>query len=368
MPLVASGKLVQGKSTKETDMHSAMPGTETPLVKDRKTRLLKPLRWLWAGLSFLGLLLLVAWATLAIYYSNLPWSGLRLALAAAFAAFSIWALWLTRRPRMRMVFAGLFVAVLAWHLSIAPSHDRPWRREVAVMPQAVIDGDRVRLIGVRDFDYRSVDDLTVRYVEREVSLAHLTSVDFFISYWAVGPVGHTFLSFNFDNAPPVCISIETRPEEGEGFAPVASLFKQFELIYVVGQERDLVRVRTHFRQEEVYLYPIQTTAAAARRLFRVYLDRINELADRPEWYHLLKSNCTLNIVRYANVAGREGRLDLRHFLNGWADRYLYEARLVNVSLPFEESRRRSRINDAARAADDAPDFSQKIRASLPSVR
>src|SRR5690606_39569218 len=137
-------------------------------------------------------------------------------------------------------------------------------------------------------DYRSLDDFTVRYEEREVSLSHLTSVDLFLSYWQVGPVAHTFVSFNFDNALPVCISIETRPEEGEGFDPIASMFKQFELIYVVGEERDLVRVRTDHRGEEVFLYPLRTSREGARRLFLVYLDRINALAEQPELYHLLK--------------------------------------------------------------------------------
>jgi hypothetical protein len=201
-----------------------------------------------------------------------------------------------------------------------------------------------------------------------VSLARLTSVDLFISYWTPGPVAHTFVSFNFDNAPPVCISIEARPEEGESFSPVPSLFKQFELIYIVGEERDLVRVRTDYRGEDVYLYRILAPRDGVRRLFLIYLDRINELADRPEWYHLLKNNCTVNIVRYANAAGREGRWDLRHFLNGWVDRYLYEAGRLDTSLPFEELRRQSRITEVARAAGDAPDFSQRIRASLPKGR
>ena len=133
---------------------------------------------------------------------------------------------------MSLAFAGLFLSVLVWWISIQPSHDRQWRPEVAVMPRAIIDGDRVRITGLRNFEYRSRDDFTVRYEEREVSLSHLTSVDFFVSYWKVGPVGHTFLSFIFDNAPPLSISIETRPEVGESYAPIASLFKQFELIYV----------------------------------------------------------------------------------------------------------------------------------------
>ena len=114
-------------------------------------------------------------------------------------------------------------------------------------------------------------------------LSHLTALDFYVSYLVPGPVGHTFLSFIFDNAPPLGISIEARPEVGESFAPIASLFKQFELIYVVGDERDLVGVRANYRHEAVYLYRLSTSPDDARRLLLVYLTRINELADRPEY-------------------------------------------------------------------------------------
>jgi hypothetical protein len=323
-------------------------------------------RWLTAGIWFVIQVAIVAWAVLAIYYSNLPWAGLRLALAAAFAAFAIWTLWLSRRPRMPLAFAVLFLGVVGWWISISPSHYREWRPEVAVMPRAIIDGDRVRFTGVRNFDYRSRNDFTVRYKEREVQLSHLTGIDFFVSYWSEGLVGHTFLSFIFDNAPPLSISIETRPEVGEGFDPIASLFKQFELIYVVGDERDLVGVRTTHRRETVYLYRLNTSAADARRLLMVYLARINELADRPEFYHLLSNSCTINIFRYANAAGREGRFDFRHLFNGLVDSYLYHSGRVDTSLPFDELRRRSLINEAAVAAEGSPDFWQRIRALLPT--
>ncbi|MBX9820773.1 DUF4105 domain-containing protein [Afipia birgiae] len=320
-----------------------------------------------AGIWFLCQVLLIAWATLAIYYSNLPWTALRLSLAIAFAAFAIWALWFSRQRRMPGVVGALFLGVVAWWISIPPSHDREWRPEVAVMPRAVIDGDRVRITGVRNFDYRNRNDFTVRWEEREVSLSHLTALDFYVSYFTEGPVGHTFVSFIFDNAPPLSISIETRPEVGEGFAPVASLFKQFELIYLVGDERDLVGVRTNHRREPVYLYRLNTSADDARRLLLVYLKRINELADRPEFYHLLTNSCTINIVRYANAAGRAGRFDIRHLLNGLIDSYLYHSGRVDTTLPFDELRRRSLINEAARAADGASDFPERIRASLPTV-
>ncbi len=309
--------------------------------------------------------LVVCWGTLAIYFSNLPWVWARAVLALAFAAFGIGALWFVRRPRAVAAFAVLFAGVVVWWMTIHPSHDRSWRKEVAVMPRATIEGDRVRITGVRNFDYESQDDFTPRYKSREVALSHLIAVDFYISYWMPGPIGHTFLSFVFDNAPPLSVSIEVRPEITEGYSPIASLFKQFELIYVVGEERDIVGLRTNHRAEDVYLYRIRTTPENARQLFLVYLQRINQLADHPEFYHLLSNSCTINIVRYANVVGRPLPFDVRHYLNGLADRALYREGRLSTTVPFEDLRRRSLINEAAQSSGSAPDFSERIRASLP---
>jgi hypothetical protein len=340
--------------------------TELRPDKSPSPWLAKPLRWLFIALRFLFRSLVVLWTTLAIYYTTpLPWVGLRLVLALAFMVFGIWALWRKRTPLALFAFAAVFLVMLVWYFSLRPSHDREWSPDVAVMPRESLEGDRVSFTGVRNFDYRSKDDFTVRYEEREVLLSHLTSVDFFVSYWMPGPVAHTFVSFNFDNAPPICVSIETRTEIGEGFSPVASLFRQFELIYVVGDERDIVRVRTNFRHEEVFLYRLQISPVNARGLFLVYLNRINELADRAEFYHLLNSSCTVNIVRYARAVGKMGGFDIRYYLNGFVDSWLYSLGYLDTSLPFSELRQLSHINEAAQAAGDAPDFSQRIRANLP---
>ena len=136
---------------------------------------------------------------------------------------------------------------------------------------------------------------------------------------------------------------------------------------MVGTERDVVGVRTNHRKEPTYLYRLNSSPEDARRLFLVYLQRINELADHPEFYHLLTNSCTINIVRYMNAAGRTGRLDIRHILNGLFDSYLYRSGRIDTMLPFDELRRRSLINDAAQAADGAADFPQRIRASLPTI-
>ena len=327
------------------------------------------LRGLVAGINLLVRILVITWTALAIYFSNLPWPELRLGLAVAFAAFAIWAFWLSRQRRMRVAAFALVLGVVAWWFTITPSHDRNWRPEVAVMPRAYIDGNLVRLTGVRNFDYRSRNDFTVHYEEREINLSHLVGLDFYVSYWSEGPVAHTFVSFLFDNASPLSISIETRPEVGRGFEPVASMFKQFALIYVVGEERDLVGVRAIHRREAVYLYHLNTRPDDARRLLMVYLARINELADRPEFYNLLTNSCTINIIRYANAVGRKGRFDIRHLFNGLIDSYLYASGRVDTTLPFDELRRLSLINEPAQAADGSPepDFSKRIRAFLPTI-
>jgi len=136
---------------------------------------------------------------------------------------------------------------------------------------------------------------------------------------------------------------------------------------VVGEERDLVGVRTNYRNEDVYMYRLRLPAENARQLFLVYLERINELADRPEFYHLLSNSCTINIVRYANLVGRSGDFDLRHYLNGWVDRYFYDTRLLNTQFPFAELRRRSQVNASVKASEGVEQFAQHIRESVPGM-
>jgi hypothetical protein len=325
-------------------------------------------RWSFTTLTFL---LLVIWATFALYYSNLPWASGRLLLAAAFAFFAVWAFWVNRSPRCRKALGLVFLVVVVWHLLIPASQDRPWRREVAVLPRAVVDGDQVRLVNYRNFVYRSALDFDALYEEREIDVSRIDSLDLFISYWKIGPVAHTFVSFNFDDgSPPVCISIEVRPEIGESFDPFSSMFKQFEIIYIVGDERDLVGVRTEHRDEDVFLYRMNADSEAVRSLFRIYINRINQLADRPEWYHLLVDNCTINVIRYARkVGGPHRRFDVNHLLNGFIDSYLYYLGLLDTQFPFDELRQRSHINDAARVAatDETVDFSTWIRMNRPGM-
>jgi hypothetical protein len=319
------------------------------------------------GLAAACKILVILWGTLASYWLAPPLPLLRLSLAAAFMVIAVVSLFFRPSRHGLKVFTAASLLVLTFWTLRQASHEREWRPEVARLPRAVIDGDQVTLSNVRNFEYRSKTDFTPRYEDRSVDLSRLRSVDLFISHWGSEAVAHTFVSFNFDDALPVCISIEARLEQGEVYSPLASCFKQAELIYLIGDERDLVGVRTNHRDEDVYLFPVKATPEGVRKLFLSYLEKINRLADQPEFYHLLSNNCTVNIDRHAHRDGKRSPFDLRMLLNGYVGAYAYDHGLLDTSLPFEELRERSRVNRAALAAGDSADFSQRIRADLPGA-
>jgi hypothetical protein len=256
------------------------------------------------------------------------------------------------------------LCVLAWWLSLRPSNNRNWKPDVARTAWADTDGNTITLHNVRDCDYRTETDYTPHWDTRRYELSQLNGLDLFLTYWGSPWIAHTMLSFSFADNQHVAISIETRQEVGESYSAIRGFFRQYELIYVVADERDLVRLRTNFRKgEEVYLYRIKTTPQRARAIFLDYLASINRLHSHPEWYNALTSNCTTNIRTHA-VATSEGKsvpMDWRILLNGHLTELLYERDALAGGLPLADLNRQAHINDAARAAGDSPDFSRLIR-------
>jgi Domain of unknown function (DUF4105) len=263
-------------------------------------RMAHPTAWLRAlGVVSLGLATAGAtiWGALAIYYSDLPGEAVRMGLAAAFALGTGAAfLLLHNRRRTLLGFFAAFAVVLLWWNSIEPSNERDWQTEVAVLPYATQDGDLVTLHNVRNFDYRTEQDFLPQYDDRTYDLRALDAVDLIAVYWAGDAIAHIMVSFGFAG-DHVAISIETRKENGEGYSSLAGFFKQYELIYVVGDERDLIRVRTNHRRPEelAYVYRTRMSPENARRLFLEYIRRINQLKERPEFYNTLTTNCTTDV-------------------------------------------------------------------------
>ena len=320
------------------------------------------------GVAGLALLVagMTAWATLAIYYSDLPGEPLRLGLAAAFALGAFGAfLFLSNRRRTLLGFGVAFAAVLLWWMSIEPSNERDWQTDVAVLPYATQHGDLVTLHNVRNFDYRTEQDFVARYDDRTFDLRTLDAVDLIAVYWAGDAIAHIMVSFGFAG-DHVAISIETRKEKGEAYSSMAGFFKRYELIYVVGDERDLIRVRTNYRQPEelVYLYRTRAGPEAARRLFLEYVQKINQLRDSPEFYNTLTTNCTTDVWLLVRALTGRFPLDWRVLLSGHFPEYAYDLGSLDTRLPFPELKAQSLINEKAHAADQARDFSRRIRDGL----
>jgi Domain of unknown function (DUF4105) len=324
-----------------------------------------------AGVACLAVLVagMTGWAALAIYYSDLPGEPLRLGLAAAFVLSVLGAfLFLRNRRRTLLGFGAAFAIVLFWWISIEPSNERDWQTDVAVLPYATQDGDLVTLHNVRNFDYRTTDqDFAPRYDDRTFDLRALDAVDLIAVYWMGDAIAHIMVSFGFAG-DHVAFSIETRKEKDEPYSAIAGFFKRYELIYVVGDERDLIRVRSNYRRPEelVYLYRTRMNPDNGRRLFLEYVSKINQLKDRPEFYNTLTTNCTTDVWSLARVlSATQVPLDWRVLLSGYFPEYAYDLGSLDRRVPFAELKARSLINEEAHAAGDDPAFAERIRAGLP---
>jgi len=311
------------------------------------------------------LLLMAAWATLAILFSALP-DFLQRWIAGLFATGSLIALVGRFSSRMTLLgFLAGFAIVLAWWLFMQPSNSRNWQPDVAVLPWAEINGRRVTIHNIRNCEYRSETDYTVHHYDKTFDLATLKSVDLSLVYWGSPYIAHTMLSFGFDGEGIVCFSIETRKEVGESYSVIKGFFRQYELTYVVADERDLIGLRTSYRDEQVYLYHINASEDFIRKVFLDYLREMNSLKDHPEWYNAFTGNCTTGMRGHTVPYDPDARFDWRFIVNGFIDEMLYERKAIDATLPFPELKKLSLINARANGMDKSPDFSQMIRVGLP---
>jgi hypothetical protein len=311
----------------------------------------------------------VAWGALALWFDG-PTSRVLTATLCGAMGFTSLLLIARIRPFLRGLLAALVpvVFVALWWGSIAPSNSRNWTPDVARTAQVVFHGSSATIQNVRNFKYRSESDYDPRWETRTYNLDGVRGVDLFLSYWGPTHIAHTIMSWEFADGQHLAISIETRKEVGESYSALRGFFRQFELYYVVADERDLIGVRTNYRGERVYLYRISVSASQARALLLDYLHEVNVLAAQPQWYNALTQNCTTTIRDHAQNAGARGDLDWRLLANGHLDELLYERNQIDTSLPFDALRMHSDITERAKAAGDARDFSARIRQGLGGGR
>jgi hypothetical protein len=242
-----------------------------------------------------------------------------------------------------------------------------WAPNQAVLPAAEFQGNLVEIRNIRNTEYRTAEDYTVRHYDKTFDLDKLDSVDFIMVPFNEVPGGaHTFLSFGFDGKEYVAISVEVRRKQGQEFDPVEALFKQPEIMFVVGDERDLVQLRTIHWLSDVYMYRAQAPKEQMRTLFVNMLQHANRLTEKPEYYNLVTNNCTTNIMRHVNeVSPNRVPYTYQVLFPAYSDRLAYDLKLIKVDGDFERTRQEARINEVAYVHRDSPDFSSKIREGHP---
>src|SRR6476620_4815499 len=308
----------------------------------------------------------IAWAFGAVWYDAPFGAGNRMAAALLAIAFVLVLLFVRPFWRKLLVVVALFAGVLTWWLTLSPTNDSDWQPDVAQNAWADIQGDEVTFHNVRNCDYRTETDYTPHWETRTVRISQITGIDLAINYWGSPWIAHPIVSFQFADAPPLCFSIEIRKKVGQTYSTIGGLYRQFELIYIVADERDVIRVRTNYRKgEDIYLYRTTATPAQARERFHEYLRSLNQIRDHPRWYNAITTNCTTSI-RDQHPTAERIPWDWRILLNGKGDELMFERHtIVTACLPFSELKAHSLIDERAKAADASPNFSELIRVGLP---
>lgn len=330
------------------------------------------LKFIKSSLLVLTLISATFWAVLAIYLGDSHTNIIQTVIAVAFAVLGLitlislgFAHW---RKTVLISYAVAFFMVLSWWLlAVNPSNDRQWQAEFAKLPYATIDGDLVTMHNIRNFDYRSEFDFTPAYYDKTFDLNQLEELDMVSVYWMGPAIAHTMVSFNFGDKDYLAVSIEARKELNEAYSTINGFFRQYELIYIVADECDVIRLRTNYRKdppEQVYLYRTKAPKANVKRLFLEYVRKINELHEKPKFYNTLLDNCTTVIWFNTRVNPRHLPFSWKILVSGYLPDYLYESGGLDTKIPFEQLQQQARINSAAQAADQAVDFSQRIRAAI----
>jgi hypothetical protein len=329
--------------------------------------LVRVVRWFGKLLLLLATIIAIAWAFGAVWF-DAPFGNVNKVAAGLLAVgFAITIVFVKPLWRKIAAVALLFGIVLAWWSTLSPTNNSDWQPDVAKKAWADVKGDEVTFHNVRNCDYRTETDYTPHWETRTVHISQITGIDIAINYWGSPWIAHPIVSFQFADAPPLCFSIEIRKKLGQTYSTIAGLYRQFELIYIVADERDVIRLRTNYRKEDVYLYHTTISPERARERFFEYINSINALRNKPRWYNAITTNCTTSI-RTQHPPKERVPWDWRILLNGKGDELMYERHaIVTGGLPFAELKTRSLIDTRARAANDSPDFSQLIRKGLPEA-
>jgi len=310
------------------------------------------------------------WAALALWF-RFPGPEVARAFAAGvflllglapFAAFI-----LARRRVLTLAGVGVaFGGLLMWWGSLEPPANGDWAPDVARQTTGVVDGDILIMTNVRDFNWRNDADFVESWTTRRYNLAKLRTLDLFLAYWAGPILAHLIVSFGFEGGEQLAWSVEVKRTKGGYFSPIADAFKSNSVVLIAADERDVIRLRSNVRAEDVRLYRVRASPEEARVLLLEYVAYANEIADKPDFYNSFTNSGTTAVVRMVRAAGGVLPSDWRLILSGFVPQYVYDMGRLDNSLPFVALMALARIDQRAKDADQSTDFSHLIRVGLRS--
>lgn len=316
------------------------------------------------------LILVWAWGSMALFFAFPGAEIFRGGLALVFAGMLPTVFYFFRSFYKGLLLSLLFLApLLFWWQTLQPTNEKEWAADVARIAHGEIRGERLLLKNVRNFRYYRNDTTTEEWQEeerwesREYNLDDIQGLDLFLSYWASEHIAHVIMSWDFGEDRHLAISIETRKDIHQEYSALQGFFKQFELSYVAADEKDLIRLRTNFRKEQVYAYRLEVSQEKARALLEAYVFEMNSMVSAPQFYDALTRNCTTAIFLHTKAINPDAPppMDWRIVVSGHLDELLYERDLLSQRLPFADLRKQSRI-DLHMQAQGEKNFSRLLRA------
>jgi len=307
------------------------------------------------------------WCSVAVYFIILPDKLIALIAVGAFAIVIplIFFLLAKRNLALLLIILAYIAVLIAWN-NMQASNGREWMPSVARSPYAITQGNLISVYNIRNFDYQTELDFSENYYDKTYNLNELQSLSMTLSYWDGGTaVAHTILSFGFKNGNYLAVSAETRLEKDEPQELIQGFFNQYELIYILADESDIIRLRTNFRKEEVFLYPLRVSKENIRKIFDVIMTRVNKLYQQPEFYNTLTQNCFTTLRSdLRTIAPPKNKFDWRILANGYSDQMLYENNDIDTDLSFTEAKRYFHINQYVSDDNSSEGFSLRIRPNL----
>lgn len=303
------------------------------------------------------------WCAGVVYYnlSNqnilLFWGWLVLAAGILIAGY--------RYRKFTFLLLCLELLIATYFLLLTPQKsfaNVKWQTPWTEKPFAVFHKNGlVTVHNIRDFYYRTTDDYDAHYTNMTFKPEDVRTVDVALSHWdGLQPIAHTMLSFGFADGRYLVVSMETRLPVGaeQGFLP--GIYKQYELLMVLGTENDLFKLRTNHRKEELYLYRTNASEEQVRRILLGVLHGANQLQSHPRYYNSLTRNCTTSLSPILRVLDPGFVNDFRLLLNGYSDELLFELGYLfhRRGETFDQLKARRNINQYT---EKESDYSRAIR-------